>query len=48
MEDVSGITDISRKFANFLTVSRKFGYHCVYVFHNNATTQIWQKNNLPN
>ena len=33
MDHVSGIPDISKKFANFLTVSRKFGYHCVYVFH---------------
>ena len=33
MDDVLGVADISNKFANFLTVSRKFGYHCVYVFH---------------
>ena len=33
MEDVSGVADVSNKFANFLTVSRKFGYNCVYVFH---------------
>ena len=33
MDDVSGVVDISKKFANFLTVSRKFGYNCVYVFH---------------
>ena len=25
MDDVSGVVDISKKFANFLTVSRKFG-----------------------
>ena len=39
MADVSGVADISRKFATFLTVSRKFGYHCVYVFlpHYNFT-----------
>ena len=44
MDDVSCGADISKKFANFLTVSRKFGYHCVYVFHVIApTTQIWQK-----
>ena len=29
MDDVSGVADISREFATFLTVSRKFGYHCV-------------------
>ena len=33
MNDVSGVADVSKKFANFLTVSRKFGYHCIYVFH---------------
>ena len=33
MDDVSGVADVSKKFANFLTVSRKFGYDCVYVFH---------------
>ena len=33
MDDVLGVADISKKFANFLTVSRKFGNHCVYVFH---------------
>ena len=33
MDYISGVADISKKFANFLTVSRKFGYHCVYVFH---------------
>ena len=43
MDDVSGVADISRKFATFLTVSRKFGYHCVYVFYVIATSQIWQK-----
>ena len=44
MDDVSGVAEISKKFANFLTVSRKFGYHCVYVFHVIApATQIRQK-----
>ena len=33
MNDVLGVADISKKFANFLTVSRKFGYHFVYVFY---------------
>ena len=33
MDDVSGVADVSKKFANFLTVSRKFDYDCVYVFH---------------
>ena len=43
MENVSGVADISKKFPNFLTVSRKFDYHCVYVFDVIASTQIWQK-----
>ena len=33
MDDVSGVADISKNLSNFLTVSRKFGYNCVYVFH---------------
>ena len=34
-----------KKFANFLTVSRKFGYNCIYVFHVIVpASQIWQKN----
>ena len=44
MDDVSGVADISKKFANFLTVSRKFGYNCVYVFHViGPASRIWQK-----
>ena len=43
MDDVSGVADISREFATFLNASRKFEYHCVYVFHVTATSQIWQK-----
>ena len=44
LDDVSGIADISKKFANFLTVSRKYGYNVVYVFHViSHTSQIWQK-----
>ena len=44
LDDVSGIADISKKFANFLTVSRKYGYNVVYVFHViSHTNQIWQK-----
>ena len=33
MDNVSGIADLSTKFANFLTVARKFDYHCLYIFH---------------
>ena len=44
MDDVSGVADVSKKFANFLTVSRKFGYNCVYVFHVIVpASHIWQK-----
>ena len=32
MDDVSGLADKSEHFANFLTVSRKFGFTCVYIF----------------
>ena len=43
MDNVSGVADISRKFATFFIVSTKFEYHCVYVFHVIGTLQIWQK-----
>ena len=33
MDDVSGFADKSENFANFLTVSRKYGFSCLYVFH---------------
>ena len=33
MDDVSALADKSDKFANFLTVSRKFSFTCVYVLH---------------
>ena len=44
LDDVSGVADLAKKFANFLTVSRKFGYNCIYVFHVVIpSNQIWQK-----
>ena len=44
MDDVSGIADVSKNFSNFLTVSRKFGYNCGYVFHVIVpSSQVWQK-----
>ena len=44
MDDVSGVADVSKKIFNFLTVSRKFGFNCVYVFHVVVpASQIWQK-----
>ena len=49
MDDVSGIADVSKKFENFLTISRKFGYNCGYVFHVIVpASQIWQKNYFSN
>ena len=32
MDNVSGLADSSKKIASFLTVTRKFSYHCVYIF----------------
>ena len=44
MDDVSGVADVSKTFPNFLTVSIKFGYNCVYIFHVIVlASQIWQK-----
>ena len=43
MDDVSGLADKSNNFANFLTVSRKFNFTCVYVFHTMYPTRYnWQ------
>ena len=33
MDAVSGLADKSQEFSNFLTVSRKYGFSFVYVFH---------------
>ena len=33
MDDVSGLADTSSKCASFLTIARKFKYHCLYIFH---------------
>ena len=33
MDDVSGLADRSNKFSDFLAVSRKYGFSCLYVFH---------------
>ena len=44
MDDVSGIAKNCKKFAKFVTVCRKYRYHCLYVFHIIAPeTQIWRK-----
>ena len=43
IDDVSGLAGKSETFANFLTVSRKFGLTCIYIFHTiYPTRQEWQ------
>ena len=43
MDDVSGLADSSQKFANFLTIARKYRYHCVYIFHTiHPEKSIWK------
>ena len=43
MDDVLSLADRSETFANFLTVSRKFGLTYVYIFHAvYPTRQNWQ------
>ena len=43
MDDVSGLADRCEDFSNFLTVSRKYGFSCVYVFHTIYTgRQSWK------
>ena len=33
MDDVSGLADRCQDFSNFLTVSHKYGFSCIYVSH---------------
>ena len=33
MDDISGLADRSQTIGSFLTVSRKFNFLCVYIFH---------------
>ena len=43
MEDVSGLADKSEEFSNFLTVSQKYGFSCLYVFHTmHPGRQSWE------
>ena len=43
MDNVSGLADSSSKFASFLTVARKFKYHCLYIFHTiHPEKSIWK------
>ena len=44
MDDVSGLADKSAEFANFLTVPRKYGVTCVYIFQ----TIYPRRQKLPN
>ena len=44
MDDVLDIADNCKKIAEFLTVSRKYRYHCIYVFHIiMPENQTWKK-----
>ena len=43
MDDISGLADKSEDFRNFLPVSRKFGFICIYIFHTiYPTRNNWQ------
>ena len=43
MDDIAGLAEKSETFVNFLTVSKKFGLTCVYVFHTiYRTRENWQ------
>ena len=43
MDDVLGLAYNSQKFANFLTIARKYRYHCVYIFHTiHPQKAIWK------
>ena len=43
MDEVSRLADKSDKFANFLTISRRYDLICVYIFHTiYPTRQNWQ------
>ena len=33
MDNILGIGDSCKEFADFLTVHRKYRFHCIYVFH---------------
>ena len=33
IDDISGIADSYKEFADFLTITRKYRYHCIFVFH---------------
>ena len=33
LDDISGLADKSAEFFNFFTVTRRYGFSCLYVFH---------------
>ena len=33
MDDLSGIADSCKEFADYLAITQKYCYHCIYVFH---------------
>ena len=44
MDDVSGLAGSCKEFADFLTITRKYRYHCIYVFHIIIPNkEIWKK-----
>ena len=44
MDDVSGLADSYKEFADFLTITRKYCYHCIYVSHIIIRDkEIWKK-----
>ena len=44
MNDVSGIAEYCKNFSEFVTVCRKYRYHCIYVFQIiMPENQIWKK-----
>ena len=43
MDGASSIADNCKKVVEFLTVCRKYRYHCIYIFHIIAPeSQIWK------
>ena len=46
MDDVFGLADLSIQFANFLTIARKYRYHCVYIFHTVHPEECLEDNNV--
>ena len=44
MDDASGFADSCKGFVDFLTITQKYPYHCVYVFHIIIPDkEIWKK-----